>query len=491
MRPLPLSAQTPEPAQVGVEILGSGLSKGAACAPSPTAVCDPFAMAFDPKGDLWIADGQDNRVLEFPLVGANISSTASAVIGQQSLAAVCGAGPSPQEPSRARSASPTGSRSDSSGDLWVADGGGNRIVEFPLVDGSISGVGEILGRTSPRTSPTRRPTAWPCPWGSPSTGPGTSGSATCQTAGSSSSLSSGFDSPGPIEGHRPEHDGSGACDQSTAAFNFENATSSDLCFPSDLAFDQRGDLWVADFGQDPNIPGDSRVVMFPFVNGSVSATASTVIGQSSFYGLGCNRASPSPASDALCYPSSIAFDPSGNLWVADSGNSRVLEFPASGGSISGLASQVIGQGNFTAGKCNMGGTSASLGLPMPSALAGLRLPREPMGLGHRQPEGDGVPRPRDCVIFGRELASDRRVGRRSGRRGNGRHPRSAKDSRCTLLISGTASISSSSETNEWRPFPSAGCAVNGVPARGRTSLRSPAPLRSWTMSRRGTSTPGS
>jgi sugar lactone lactonase YvrE len=44
--------------------------------------------------------------------------------------------------------------------------------------------------------------------------------------------------------------------------------------------------------------------------------------------------------------SGVAFDASGNLWVGDSGNNRVLEFLDIGGVVSGRAVRVIGQPDF-------------------------------------------------------------------------------------------------------------------------------------------------
>ena len=64
---------------------------------------------------------------------------------------------------------------------------------------------------------------------------------------------------------------------------------------------------------------------------------------------------------------SVAFDHNGDLWVADYGNNRVLEFvpPFSNGM---AASLVLGQVDFTHGLSNQGGSPAANTLSFPSGL---------------------------------------------------------------------------------------------------------------------------
>lgn len=114
-------------------------------------------------------------------------------------------------------------------------------------------------------------------------------------------------------------------------------TQSGLCDPRGIAFDSEGDLWVAD-------EGNNRVVTYeaPFRNGEMAAE---VIGQPNFMTKTC-----AITQNSLCSPSSIAFDESGNLWVADFDNNRVLRFnenPSNGEN----ATLVIGQTGFTTDAC--------------------------------------------------------------------------------------------------------------------------------------------
>jgi secreted PhoX family phosphatase len=95
---------------------------------------------------------------------------------------------------------------------------------------------------------------------------------------------------------------------------------------------------------------NNRVFEFepPFENGM---NASKVIGQSDFVSQALYLYSDRNAGpDNLGEPRGMAFDESGNLWVADQVYNRVLEFvpPFTNGM---NASRVVGEPNFTTGMC--------------------------------------------------------------------------------------------------------------------------------------------
>jgi DNA-binding beta-propeller fold protein YncE len=62
-----------------------------------------------------------------------------------------------------------------------------------------------------------------------------------------------------------------------------------------------------------------------FANG---APANIVIGQPNFYSYDCNQLQDRPGPGTLCFPLGVAVDPSGNLYVTDPTNDRVLEYDA-------------------------------------------------------------------------------------------------------------------------------------------------------------------
>jgi len=89
--------------------------------------------------------------------------------------------------------------------------------------------------------------------------------------------------------------------------------------PYDVKFDSSGNLWVAD-------SADSRVLEFkaPF---SSDESASVVLGESSF-STSYLSGSTGLNGTVLSTPEAIAFDSSGNLWVSDTGDGRIVEFKA-------------------------------------------------------------------------------------------------------------------------------------------------------------------
>ena len=123
------------------------------------------------------------------------------------------------------------------------------------------------------------------------------------------------------------------------------STDADLCQPTGLALDKSDNLYVADTGND-------RVLKYaaPLSSGAV---ADMVFGQNgSFATSDCNADTGGgfPTAKDLCVPTGVALDGSGNLFVADSINNRVLEYAAP---LTTTADQVFGQGgSFVSGDCD-------------------------------------------------------------------------------------------------------------------------------------------
>ncbi|HEX9990046.1 MAG TPA: S-layer homology domain-containing protein [Chloroflexia bacterium] len=112
---------------------------------------------------------------------------------------------------------------------------------------------------------------------------------------------------------------------------------------SSMAIDGAGNLYVTDFF-------NSRVLKYnqPFATDQV---ADDVWGQDNFTGNRCNKGQGTPNATTLCFTwgnsnnwtAGVDVDSQGNIWVVDSGNNRVLRFPAG----SHTADLVIGQASFT------------------------------------------------------------------------------------------------------------------------------------------------
>ncbi len=119
-------------------------------------------------------------------------------------------------------------------------------------------------------------------------------------------------------------------------YGYGRCTRDEVGYPAAGAFDSSGNLWVDDGLYN-------RVLEFspPFSNGM---NASLVIGQKDFVHCAPHLSQSGLNSEF----SSMAFDPSGNLWVGDGTNNRILEFrpPFSTGM---NASLVFGQKDFVTG----------------------------------------------------------------------------------------------------------------------------------------------
>ncbi len=255
-------------------------------APNNGGVANGFSLlsnvTVDASGNLYVADGGNNRVLFYP----QGSTTPTRVYGQNgsftSNSPNIGGAVSANGLSN-----PIGVVVDSSGDLYVADQNNNRVLFYP--------VGQ--------TTPTRV-------YGQP-----------------------GFN---------------------TGGQNFGGISASSLFDPWGLAVDAGGGLYVADYV-------NSRVLFYP----AGSTTATRVYGQNgSFTSNSANNGGVS--ADSLSQPTGVALDASGDLYVADIFNNRVLFYPNN----STTATVVYGQnGSFTSNSANNGGVSAdSLNNPMALTL---------------------------------------------------------------------------------------------------------------------------
>jgi len=96
-----------------------------------------------------------------------------------------------------------------------------------------------------------------------------------------------------------------------------------------------------------------------------SSVATRVCGETSLTSCSYNQGGSSPTASSLYYPTSVALNSAGNLYVADNSNNRVLMYPAAASLTGTNAIRVWGQlGSFTT---RVGATSAT-GLLYPYAV---------------------------------------------------------------------------------------------------------------------------
>ncbi len=227
-------------------------------------------------------------------------------------------------PTQSNLGAPAGITFDSSGNLWVADTMYDRVVEFkaPLTTGESESL--VIGQTNFTTGVQDIPG---CPQ-------------SCSALTSPTSLNGpeavAFDSQGnlwvadahggrvlkydaPLSTGESASLGLGIVNLNTppGLFCIEGGPYC-IGFPDSLAFDKSGNLWVTD---DTN----GRVLQFPQPF-SMNESASSVIGQPNFTSLAGVAGPTNDTQSSLYGDDGIAFDSSGNLWVSDGGNNRVLEF---------------------------------------------------------------------------------------------------------------------------------------------------------------------
>lgn len=124
--------------------------------------------------------------------------------------------------------------------------------------------------------------------------------------------------------------------------------STGLYQPVGLAVDSKGNLYVAD-------TGNNRVMRYPtpFQQNTQLLSPDLVLGQKDFNSRAPNQGLSNPTEKTLSIQNQfigIAFDNSGNLWVSDGVNNRVLRYPASSlgsqAAFDPAADVVLGQPDF-------------------------------------------------------------------------------------------------------------------------------------------------
>ena len=298
-----------------------------------TVLFDPEAIAFDSSGNLWVSDTGEARILEFTAPFAT-GENATLALGVPDLKT---AGNTNNPASQTNLNAPEGLAFDSAGNLWVADAGYYRVLEFKAPFSFGEGASVVLGQDN--FTAKNFPNEPDCP--------PTCNQPTAATLSSPNYVA--FDSSGNLwvadrdddrvsEFTPPFSNGQaasltvgGAC----AIFGQELAGNC-MSVIDNIAFDHNGMLWVSD-------TGNGRILGFsaPFASGQ---NATVVLGEPDFastYGVIVNATQSN-----LVSPEGIAFDSAGNLWVADDGLNRVLAFPAStsGGT---STTSTTGQGSTT------------------------------------------------------------------------------------------------------------------------------------------------
>lgn len=335
--PAPLGPSTGSAVASSVWGQSNFAAHGALPQGSASTIAGPVGLSVDGNGHLYVAVPGENRVLIFP-ANATVGGVATNVIGQPDFTTTtANTGVFPLT-SASTLFAPTDVKVDSGGNLFIADTGNNRVVEFPANSKTASKVwGQsdfgFNGPNQLKPSSINFPYKMAIDYSAAPFALYVSDTANNRVLIWKDSVRFQSGDPADLVVGQPSLR-TGAANVDTHGGPTPSATS--LSGPRGIAVDPAsGALYVAD-------SGNNRILRYPRpVSQSGRITPDAVIGQVDFV----SATSAAVTGSALNSPGGLAIGPNGDLFVADSGNSRVLEFPAGAGN-GATAIRVYGQQNF-------------------------------------------------------------------------------------------------------------------------------------------------
>jgi len=343
------------------------------CYPNSSGVCSLDGIIDDATGNLYLSDGEANRVIRFP--SSSITSynpSASGLWGQvgYEFFALNSTGPSGMTPAQvALDTSVTPNR------LYAADVGNNRVLGWSNAESFTNGAPAdlVIGQPDFVSAGCASTNSTLC---SPM-GVGVDSSGNLYVADEGNQRVLEFDQPF-SQGVKAGLDANLIFGGLSGEFS-ACAIIGFPCGPTGVAIDSSGNLYVADSGNSRVLEYNQPLGPYNSATGAGDTYPDKVFGQNSIgaYEDQCNRMDIATgvthlSADSLCGPQGVTVDPSGNLWVSDGYNNRVLEYLdplAPGGGSPGTpgspgdstADLVLGSSSFTSYSCS--GTSSCFQSP--------------------------------------------------------------------------------------------------------------------------------
>jgi tripartite motif-containing protein 71 len=309
----------------------------------PGKLKEPTGISVAPDGSIWVADSGNNRIEQW-----NSSLTFIRALGSKGT----GAG---------EFQSPSGIEADSTGAIWVSDFGNGRVQEFDEFGTYIQKFNDAAGSAAtPRgLSIDAKGSLWVADqftfkvyhWTIPgfpvySSSVGSSGSGNGQfiepvdVAGDSSGNFWVLDA---AQNRLQEFDATGKWLRTTGA---AGAGAGKLSLPRSLATDSKGNVWVADTGNNRVVEFNEKGEFVETFGTGVNKTKVEAGGTeaeknlcTAASGNVCQAATAGSLAGQLKGPQGIALTAGGNIWVADTGNSRIEKFGPTGNLLNNISGE--------------------------------------------------------------------------------------------------------------------------------------------------------
>jgi uncharacterized protein (TIGR03437 family) len=313
---------------IGQDGLFSGKANRGLAGPSSNTLSAPLGGAFDSGGNLWVVDTNNNRVLSYPANASFNYDSANIVVGQTDFPFNAPNLIEGREVWLVNGSSPGGAmvvdKSSNPPHLYIADTFNNRVLGFRDARAVGADVRTVLTQKADLVigQPDLFRSTVNYPGGDPDlptatgllrpVGLAVDDSGNLWVADSGNGRVLRFPAPFSVAAGSSQ-----AADLVLGQSNFtqknQSASSQTMNTPYGLALYPDGHMAVSD-------PALHRVLVFkkPFTNGEA---AFTVVGQSSFA-----TSTISNSLAGLNTPRHVATDTSGRLYVADSGNNRVVVY---------------------------------------------------------------------------------------------------------------------------------------------------------------------
>jgi len=303
----------------------------------------PSAITVAPDGSIWVADTGNNRIEQW-----NSSLAFVRTVGNKGTAA-------------GEFQTPSGIEADSTGAIWVSDFGNGRVQEFDEFGTFLQKFNDAAGAAgSPRglavdakgsiwvsdqyAFKTYRWTVPGFPVYASSIGSSGSGNGQFTEPVDVATDSSGnFWVLDAAQNRLQEFDATGKWLRTTGG---AGAGAGKLSLPKSLATDSKGNVWVADTGNNRivefNEKGEFVLTFGTGVNktkveaGGTEAEKNLCTAAS---GNVCQAATAGSLAGQLKGPQGVALTAGGNIWVADTGNSRIEKFGPTGNMLNNISGE--------------------------------------------------------------------------------------------------------------------------------------------------------